>query len=260
MYGGLTPDSTTTVAQAKVFVLSLPSFVWQTENSVPSHGRFLHSCNIVGQRQMMVIGGIVTNEIVAQDQEGPQENKESIQFTDHCQPDPQPQGISIFDLSSFEWKDSYNATALPYTSPDIVKNMIFANGSDPPWSNTLVQSWFNTSLKATNPRPPSPKVTASSNTTPERNTGGIIGGVIGGVTFVIITAAILSLWFRRMRRKRARDVQNEVHHSSATGYSPDDQNAELPGHGLFEMSSGCRPSEMPAHEISEVQNHEVFEI
>lgn len=61
MFGGLASDSTTTLAQAKVFVLLLPSFIWQAETIVPKTGRFLHSCNLVGQRQTMIIGGIITD-------------------------------------------------------------------------------------------------------------------------------------------------------------------------------------------------------
>ena len=35
--------------------------------------------------------------------------------------DPWNQAIGVFDMSSLQWKDSYNAGAKPYASPDVIK-------------------------------------------------------------------------------------------------------------------------------------------
>ena len=61
VYGGRAQDATKSLAQASVFVLSLPSFTWVKEDLDLTTARFLHSCNIIGtgKSQMIVIGGAV---------------------------------------------------------------------------------------------------------------------------------------------------------------------------------------------------------
>ena len=52
-------------------------------------------------------------------------------------------GIGVFDLSDMEWKDSYNASAGPYVTPDVVKNWYKQNGRYPTtWTDDVVKSWF----------------------------------------------------------------------------------------------------------------------
>lgn len=36
--------------------------------------------------------------------------------------DPWPQGIGVFDMTALKFKDSYQAKAGPYGTPDIIKN------------------------------------------------------------------------------------------------------------------------------------------
>ena len=62
LYGGFATGSIPdTVAMGVVYVLSLPSFHWQKQNYNPTYGRCRHSCNLVGNRQMVVVGGIVVD-------------------------------------------------------------------------------------------------------------------------------------------------------------------------------------------------------
>ena len=57
--------------------------------------------------------------------------------------DPWQQGIGIFDMSEMQWKDSYDASAAPYVTPDIVKSYYQSNGRNPSsWTSPIVQSWF----------------------------------------------------------------------------------------------------------------------
>ena len=38
-------------------------------------------------------------------------------------PDPWTQQLAVFDMTSLQWKDKYEASANPYTAPNLVKSM-----------------------------------------------------------------------------------------------------------------------------------------
>ena len=103
-YGGSASDPNQTVvpgAQGAVYVLTLPAFHWLRTGDTPLYRRNLHSCNVVGSRQMVSVGGKV-NMAVGEDK---------------MIPDPWPQGLGIFDMSAMEWKANYDPEAKAYVSP-----------------------------------------------------------------------------------------------------------------------------------------------
>ena len=120
-----------TIDAGLLYVLSLPSFHWQKQDAgTPTWGRYLHTCNIVGQRQMMVVGGMAINS-TSGDNGG------------QSAPDPWGQGIGVFDLSEMQWSDSYNANAPAYTTPQKMKDYIASNGRYPAqWSDDSVKNLF----------------------------------------------------------------------------------------------------------------------
>jgi len=91
------------------YVLSLPGFVWTKLPDPPGGPRAEQSCVAVGNRQVLSIGGT---------------NPYSKQWTD---PDPAPQGLLIFDMTAMQWKDSYDANAAAYESPEVIKGW-YSNG------------------------------------------------------------------------------------------------------------------------------------
>lgn len=104
MYGGERPADN--VGFDDIYILTIPGFVWfqVTYNSVsPRTG---HTCEVVGKRQMIVVGGISAPLM-------------SPSWTDH---DPFYQGLGIFDLTDLTWASSYNASAAPYVAPKMVKD------------------------------------------------------------------------------------------------------------------------------------------
>lgn len=57
--------------------------------------------------------------------------------------DPWTQGLGIFDLSKFDWSDSYDADAAPYVTPQRVKDYVGSNGRYPAeWSDDKVKALF----------------------------------------------------------------------------------------------------------------------
>ncbi|KAM0563725.1 hypothetical protein ACHAPJ_001457 [Fusarium lateritium] len=87
-----------------VWVLSLPGFRWfKADGEAPR--RAMHGCALVGNRQMLSIGG---NDL---GQQGGWRDK-----------DPWEQGIGILDLPNMTWSNEYDADASQYDSPEVVRN------------------------------------------------------------------------------------------------------------------------------------------
>ena len=95
----------------ELYILSIPAFQWFQANYTSISPRAGHTCHPARNNQLVLIGG-----------------SNPTQFTDNTMEawngtaDPWTQGIGVFDMSSLEWKDSYNASAKPYTPPTIVQN------------------------------------------------------------------------------------------------------------------------------------------
>lgn len=110
----------------EVFVLSIPSFRWYKTNLKTTSSRYHHTCEIVGQRQMLVIGGVTAGV-----------------KTQNISTDPWAQGLGIFDLTNLEWMSSYDASAKPYETPNLVKADLAQNGTLPStWDSNIVEGWF----------------------------------------------------------------------------------------------------------------------
>ena len=123
------------VALDEVSVLTLPGFYWSKATYTAKHPRMEHSCNVVGQRQMLVIGGV---------------DPSRANISDYLK-DPWSQGIGIFDLTDMSWKDGYDADAEAYTSPETIKSYYNEHGMEPKtgWDSSDVQAIFNGTDAAT---------------------------------------------------------------------------------------------------------------
>lgn len=134
MYGGLGFGSVleTTINLGAVWVLSLPAFHWERQPDPLRFGRWMHSCQIAptGNRQMISVGGMVATNSIPSD--------ELVDGT----VDPWDQGIGVFDMSDFEWKSSYDASAGSYVTPSIIKEYYERNEQYPDWDDTVVEKWF----------------------------------------------------------------------------------------------------------------------
>jgi hypothetical protein len=86
----------------ETWILTLPSFQWKLVNSGTSP-RYSHTCHVVGNRQMLTVGGSDTSRLTA-----------------GC--DWHTVGVGMLDMSAVVWGPTYNASAAPYQVPtDIVK-------------------------------------------------------------------------------------------------------------------------------------------
>ena len=111
VYGGfLNEDAVATTSQTSnnsdsqtdanlVYILSLPGFVWLRVNDTSAEPRAEHTCNAIGNRQVLSIGG----------------RNPMLGFNDAFNTkDSWPQGLGIFDMTDLKWTGSYNASSTPY--------------------------------------------------------------------------------------------------------------------------------------------------
>jgi hypothetical protein len=100
MYGGTNGHRDPSASDSdQVYILSLPAFRWFRSDAV-TQPRYMQTCELVGKRQMLSIGGCHAQ----------------IAHT----VDPFIHGLGIFDLTDWEWKPSYNAEAADYVPHDTI--------------------------------------------------------------------------------------------------------------------------------------------
>lgn len=114
VYGGGNDDSE--AEYGDIWALSLPGFRWTKVNdevaNEPSRTRSAHACVAVRSKQLLSFGG--TRYYSDSDPGNDTEywyNKDSY-----------PRGIGIFDMSSLEWRDSYDAQSGDYTTHESIRS------------------------------------------------------------------------------------------------------------------------------------------
>lgn len=96
----------------QVYILSLPSFRWFRANYAPTYSRGGHTCHATNSSQIVMIGG-----------QDPTHCSKFLGDGDSTQApaDPWSQGIGVFDMTTLRFKDSYQAKAKAYETPDVIK-------------------------------------------------------------------------------------------------------------------------------------------
>ena len=216
-----------------VYVLSLPAFTWFRADYPPVNPRFSHTCHVVGNRQMLSIGGV--NPLDANGAKTSQ--------------DTATHGLQIFDLTEMKWSDRYDANAAPYKTPQVIKEWYQANGTDSvQWQDPTVQQYF---LRSLPPGSPPPSNTSDSGSTSSSNhTGAIVGGVIGGIAGICLLAALVFLLLRRRKQRSTPPPPSMAQpYSDNEGYrKPELSDDER----RFEADSGHRPPEADGMQRSEL--------
>lgn len=88
-----------------VHVLSVPAFKWTEMPNTSQPPRFNPTCQVIGKRQMVVVGGWGASQ--------------NISDEDRDQ-DPYPNGIGLFDMTALTWSGNYNANAAAYERPAVL--------------------------------------------------------------------------------------------------------------------------------------------
>jgi hypothetical protein len=167
-YGALDTNSLTADQAAdfsKVYILSLPAFTW-IQVPVSADQRAAHNCRVIGNRQMISIGGAVNNNSI---------------FID-----PWPNGMGIFDMTELTWGSTYNATAAPYV-PSKPVSAYYSSSSRYP------TAWASQDLKTIFKDTGTTTVTNTTSTaTPKKHTNA--GPVVGGLALIAGDPRCIPLW------------------------------------------------------------------
>ena len=240
VFGGSTNSTFDTTATKDdgyldVYILSLPSFTWFAAGALSEVRRANHFCQVIGQGQMLVIGG----------RDPSIQNSDTLYFWDGA--DPWTRGMNIFDMTSLTWTADYSPT-VTYERPAMVQKHYANHANNATWSDPALAALFV-------PKPPSPtSSSAPSSSAPfsapstsathhrhHHNLGAIIGGIVAGVAALLIIA-VLALCLVRHRQRRRRERQP----------IPDWQEShEMPHEQKYEMESHfptAGPVELPATE------------
>ncbi|TDZ39912.1 Glycosyltransferase sdnJ [Colletotrichum trifolii] len=131
VFGGTNSDTGSSFDD--VYVLSLPGFVWTQVPYESKITRRSHSCAVVGRRQMLSVGGT--------------DGK-----TGWSGRDMWPQGLGLFDMTEWYWKDTYDAEAKDYETSKTIQEWYEKGGVDEiKWSLDRVQELFVNSTATINP-------------------------------------------------------------------------------------------------------------
>lgn len=174
----------------EMWALSLPSFTW-TRLRHDYDDREYHTCHVIGQNQIMTIGG-------------------AHAANDNSNCDWELQSVAIFDTAVNNWGSKFDPAEGPYVLPRLLYQTIGGNGTGGAtlkspingWSNPNISRLFDSAaLNSTGPSnattgnyttPPSPLASSNGDSKSHKlGAGGIAGIVIAAVVFVIAVVAIV---------------------------------------------------------------------
>jgi hypothetical protein len=137
--------------------------------------------------------------------------------------EPWPNGLGIFDMTTLNWTNAYDAAAPAYERPGLV-SQFYANNSRYPatWIDPVLRNIFAAPNETTNMpggNSSSGNNGGSSNSgggSNNINTGAIAGGVAGGVAALALIGALI---YWRLRRHNGKGGQSQ-NQSVAEGSVP----------------------------------------
>ncbi|KAJ6264236.1 hypothetical protein Dda_0379 [Drechslerella dactyloides] len=224
VYGG----SNRSAGQSQLAILTIPAFTWTTVENDSFPSKVNAQCQLVADRQMLIIGG------------------SSSSGRNDC---GNNSFLELLDLSSLEIVPNF-PTEAPFSPPPATRGR---NGSTP------IGGWTDPELEKV--------YQIQYQTAAERKKGGgsdknaIIGGVVGGVGGVIILGVIAIFFIMRSNRKKStRDVKEavaEVKRSSAM--SQPFLSQPSPGFPSPGYPQGYPPQVLPEQVVQEQYKDELVE-
>ena len=294
LYGGW--DQSGNHAYADTYILSVPSFQWinVTDPFSPDinlfigatrPGRHTHSCVSYRDRQMLILGGLISDH----------DRHLNIERCSAEYP-----LLRALDLSTLEWQEEWNANPKKYVVPKAVRSVI---GGGPGGGATMTQptGGFNDPDLSTalaqvaprrNPEDGMAEETDDTNEMAEETDGTndmdaaptkppvylVAGGVVGGVLGLAVIIAIAVFLILKRRRQRE-EPKHQIHGShdrasigEGSGLCNHQSSSELPHNNMDEQhvyhSSEIdgnqqrtgRKCEIHSHPRQEIDGREVKEL
>lgn len=169
---------------ADMYILSMPSFQWQpvTPPANAPIGRQLHTCHLINQRQMLLVGGHHVNS--------------TLPPPSNCTWDE----MHVFDLTTLTWQDSYAPATTTYQVPDVVQANIGA-------AKTPLTGWDDDNLKhifqGTSPgRETQQQIYKAFEKSDQRTRSATIAaGLLGGLAVIFLFTTLFGIYRRRQENK-----------------------------------------------------------
>ncbi|KAF2135748.1 uncharacterized protein K452DRAFT_362972 [Aplosporella prunicola CBS 121167] len=246
VFGGWDPVDPSDMSE--IYILSLPAFRWFQTGIRAISQRVLHTCHVIGSRQLLSIGGLES----AYDDLGDRtinQWKSKDNFT---------QGLGIFDMTELKWSDKYVANASAYDSPEMVKLWYSDGQREPTWTLPEVRKLFiehTSNVNDSNENATSTKIGSHSKGHGGTKASTVAGSVVAAVVAIICLVS-LAVWLMK-RRRRSKGQQNPVFEVEDT--SPEQKPlSELHNGNIVELPH--RPDEPPLHGTSELDSGLVAEL
>ncbi|KAI9662407.1 MAG: hypothetical protein M1821_008574 [Bathelium mastoideum] len=231
--------------------------------------RWGHTCHIVGDRQMLTVGGSHDNSTYNI------ETTASTTDTDSLSCDWEYKGVAIYDMTELIWGSVFDAYAAPYQVPSPIISVIGGSGTgnasvtqpekgfaDPAVATMFANRDSPNATKSTQPSVPSSS-SSIPNASPGRHHAGIVAGsVVGGVVALgLIILGVISLLRRRTKIQQA--PQSQVTQIAELGAEDDDTRSSPTGQGQWSRKVyGEGRHEIDGegrHEMDGEGRHEMFD-
>jgi hypothetical protein len=242
LYGGWNPMTKT--GYDDVVILTLPSFTWTNVWPIGQSPRWGHNCHVAGKRQMITVGGNVSN-------------------SQAC--DWEVKGVAVWELTSLTWGSVFMTNLTDYQVPQPI--LPFTGGSaeggatikQPAtgWTDNGLKTVFATSRKYTDTTD-NPNNNGTAPATPPKKksyTGAIAGGVLGGLVALALFLALILFFLRRRRNKQA---AHELHNDSSSSPHGNELASEKNRHELAAVNED-NPAELFAPHLGELDARETHE-
>lgn len=225
LYGGY--DPITNSSYDDVVVLTMPSFEWTTVWPQGESPRYGHTCHVAGKRQMITVGGNVTNRA-------------------GC--DWERKGVAVLDMTTIGWGSVFRSNVSDFQVPQKVLGATRGTADGSATISEPVTGWSDQALRDVfwTSRWTVPSTWTSSSSKSKTNVGAIAGGVVGGVVGLVLIGLALFFWNRKRRKARApaelsgdevqRELDDEKKKYELQGVNENDP-AELPSPDPVELNA-----------------------
>jgi hypothetical protein len=184
LYGGIDPITGT--GYDDVLILTIPSFTWTNVWPIGEAPRWGHNCHVAGKRQMITVGGNMTNGLVC---------------------DWEVKGVAVWELSTLTWGSVFLTNLTDYQVPQKVLALTGGTTNGGATKKEPALGWTDQGLKtvfATPRKIPSTSPSPSPSPSPRKaHTAAIAGGVVGGIASLVLLALLFLLLLRHHRKSRA---------------------------------------------------------
>lgn len=247
--GGENPSATIKEDLSSVYILTIPSFTWVKAPNERAAWRAWHTCKTIGNRHMISIGG-----------------RQQEKLDD---PEPWPNGLGIFDMTTLNWTGSYDTNAQAYTRHSSIES-VYTNTLGYPisWSDPALPEIFkvkSNNASSTDATTSSPASTSNDTVATNSNVKIIVPVVLCGAALLVFLIFLILYFIRRSKRQKDMRDEPKINELSEETWKGEEVHADSKSpYGMAQMKINEMPSELavppPRYEIDSKAKQEAWEL